>query len=86
LGKELSTTLGDSIIVRELTEDEAPFISYRTTQQNLIETELSQDTQSTRSLNVVSSDDMTVVDTSINVDSIDDMTVDDTVIEVGVSD
>jgi len=71
LGKELSTTLGESINVRELTEDEAPFIRYRTTQQNLIETELSQDTQSTRSLNVVSSDDMTV---------------DDTVIEVGVSD
>ena len=36
LGKELSTTLGDSIIVRELTDDEKPFVRYRTTPQNVV--------------------------------------------------
>lgn len=59
LGKELSTTLGDSIIVRELTEDEKPFVSYRTTPQNVVHsTQPSQD-------GVAS--DILIVDTPIHI-------------------
>ena len=62
LGKELSTTLGESVNVRELTEDEKPYISYMMrSAPPPPPDETSQD--------VGSSDDMTVVDTSIDVGS-----------------
>ena len=35
LGKELSTTLGNSVNAKELTEDEKPFVRYLTTPQDL---------------------------------------------------
>jgi len=75
LGKELSTTLGDSIIVRELTDDEKPFISYRTSPQN--------DVHSSQPLEAVASDDVTADVTSIYPD---DVTVDDTPIHIGETD
>ena len=81
LGKELSTTLGESINVRELTEDEAPYISYMMRSQNP-----SEDDRDDRLIITSSVPPPPPDETSQNVDSIDDMTVDDTVIEVGVSD
>ena len=59
LGKELSTTLGDSIIVRELTDDEKPFVSYRTTPQDV--------GISSNDELMIPADDVTVVDTPIQI-------------------
>ena len=79
LGKELSTTLGESVNVRELTEDEKPYISYMMRSQNPSEDDRDDRLIITSSgpppppdetsENVSSSNDMTVVDTSIDVGS-----------------
>lgn len=79
LGKELSTTLGESVNVRELTEDEKPYISYMMRSQNpseddrddrlIITSSVPPPPPDETSQNVSSSNDMTVVDTSIDVGS-----------------